>query len=221
MTNDLRTGRLVVPKAAAEARMPHLPEHSTRLHFQLTDGAGAFWVSSYSFWLNGTSRMYLLDGLKPALQALGCAAGDLITFSYLRTPHAERNDLDCPNDLLLVESRRNPAMAGRTGKNQAQQRNVHGSGSAPHSNGSARRGSHSGVLREQASDWPEYHQRPIPDGIFRGAPPALLSHTGKILTTGTSWVVILDLAGEAFAAYFSTAEAAMQALPMIELHAAA
>ena len=65
-------------------------------------GPGPSGSPDYSFWLNGTSRMYLLDGLKPALQALGCAAGDLITFSYLRTPHAERNDLDCPNDLLLV-----------------------------------------------------------------------------------------------------------------------
>ncbi|EOA16061.1 hypothetical protein CARUB_v10004194mg [Capsella rubella] len=75
-----RIGRLVLPKACAEAYFPpiSLPEG---LPLKIQDIKGKEWVFQFRFWPNNNSRMYVLEGVTPCIQSMQLQAGDTVTFS--------------------------------------------------------------------------------------------------------------------------------------------
>ncbi|XP_024388646.1 B3 domain-containing transcription repressor VAL2 isoform X1 [Physcomitrium patens] len=77
-----RIGRLVLPKACAEAYFPpiHQPEG---LPLRIQDVTGRDWVFQFRFWPNNNSRMYVLEGVTPCIQSMKLHAGDTVTFSRL------------------------------------------------------------------------------------------------------------------------------------------
>ncbi|CAK9210021.1 unnamed protein product [Sphagnum troendelagicum] len=77
-----RIGRLVLPKACAEAYFPpiHQPEG---LPLKIQDVTGKEWVFQFRFWPNNNSRMYVLEGVTPCIQSMRLQAGDTVTFSRL------------------------------------------------------------------------------------------------------------------------------------------
>ncbi|TKY56608.1 B3 domain-containing transcription repressor VAL2 [Spatholobus suberectus] len=77
-----RIGRLVLPKSCAEAYFPPISE-SEGLPLQIQDVKGNEWTFQFRFWPNNNSRMYVLEGVTPCIQALQLNAGDTVTFSRI------------------------------------------------------------------------------------------------------------------------------------------
>jgi len=77
-----RIGRLVLPKACAEAYFPSISQpEGVPLKFQ--DANGKDWVFQFRFWPNNNSRMYVLEGVTTYIQSMQLQAGDTVTFSRL------------------------------------------------------------------------------------------------------------------------------------------
>lgn len=77
-----RIGRLVLPKACAEAYFPPISQPEG-LPLKIQDISGKDWVFQFRFWPNNNSRMYVLEGVTPCIQSMSLQAGDTVTFSRL------------------------------------------------------------------------------------------------------------------------------------------
>lgn len=77
-----RIGRLVLPKACAEAYFPPISQ-AEGLPIKIQDVKGKEWVFQFRFWPNNNSRMYVLEGVTPCIQSMQLQAGDTVTFSRL------------------------------------------------------------------------------------------------------------------------------------------
>ncbi|XP_068645936.1 B3 domain-containing protein Os07g0679700-like isoform X2 [Aristolochia californica] len=77
-----RIGRLVLPKACAEAYFPPISQPEG-LPLKIQDAKGKDWVFQFRFWPNNNSRMYVLEGVTPCIQSMQLQAGDTVTFSRL------------------------------------------------------------------------------------------------------------------------------------------
>ncbi|XP_073044570.1 B3 domain-containing transcription repressor VAL2-like isoform X2 [Primulina eburnea] len=77
-----RIGRLVLPKACAEAYFP-LISQPEGLPLRIQDVKGNEWVFQFRFWPNNNSRMYVLEGVTPCIQSMQLQAGDTVTFSRI------------------------------------------------------------------------------------------------------------------------------------------
>ncbi|KAK9734271.1 hypothetical protein RND81_04G127600 [Saponaria officinalis] len=75
-----RIGRLVLPKACAEAYFPPISQ-AEGLPIKIQDVKGKEWVFQFRFWPNNNSRMYVLEGVTPCIQSMQLQAGDTVTFS--------------------------------------------------------------------------------------------------------------------------------------------
>ncbi|CAN4126263.1 unnamed protein product [Withania somnifera] len=75
-----RIGRLVLPKACAEAYFPPISQPEG-LPLRIQDVKGKEWVFQFRFWPNNNSRMYVLEGVTPCIQSMLLQAGDTVTFS--------------------------------------------------------------------------------------------------------------------------------------------
>ncbi|VAH42199.1 unnamed protein product [Triticum turgidum subsp. durum] len=70
-----RIGRLVLPKACAEAYFPPISQPEGR-PLTIQDAKGKEWHFQFRFWPNNNSRMYVLEGVTPCIQSLQLQAGD-------------------------------------------------------------------------------------------------------------------------------------------------
>ncbi|KAM1602139.1 hypothetical protein ACFX1Z_028884 [Malus domestica] len=77
-----RIGRLVLPKACAEAYFPPISQ-SEGLPIRIQDVKGNEWTFQFRFWPNNNSRMYVLEGVTPCIQSMQLQAGDTVTFSRI------------------------------------------------------------------------------------------------------------------------------------------
>ncbi|XWS71952.1 hypothetical protein CRYUN_Cryun03dG0182800 [Craigia yunnanensis] len=77
-----RIGRLVLPKACAEAYFPPISQ-SEGLPLRIQDVKGKEWTFQFRFWPNNNSRMYVLEGVTPCIQSMQLRAGDTVTFSRI------------------------------------------------------------------------------------------------------------------------------------------
>ncbi|XP_018681987.2 B3 domain-containing protein Os07g0679700 isoform X1 [Musa acuminata AAA Group] len=77
-----RIGRLVLPKACAEAYFPHISQPEG-VPLTIQDTKGKEWHFQFRFWPNNNSRMYVLEGVTPCIQSLQLQAGDTVTFSRI------------------------------------------------------------------------------------------------------------------------------------------
>ncbi|KAF8402487.1 hypothetical protein HHK36_010572 [Tetracentron sinense] len=77
-----RIGRLVLPKACAEAYFPSISQPEG-LPLRIQDVKGKEWVFQFRFWPNNNSRMYVLEGVTPCIQSMQLQAGDTVTFSRI------------------------------------------------------------------------------------------------------------------------------------------
>ncbi|XAR58833.1 hypothetical protein NMG60_11014387 [Bertholletia excelsa] len=77
-----RIGRLVLPKACAEAYFPPISQ-SDGVPIKIQDITGKEWTFQFRFWPNNNSRMYVLEGVTPCIQNMQLQAGDTVIFSRL------------------------------------------------------------------------------------------------------------------------------------------
>ncbi|KAF5782464.1 putative transcription factor & chromatin remodeling CW-Zn-B3/VAL family [Helianthus annuus] len=77
-----RIGRLVLPKACAEAYFPPISQPEG-LPLKIRDVKGKDWLFQFRFWPNNNSRMYVLEGVTPCIQSMRLQAGDTVTFSRM------------------------------------------------------------------------------------------------------------------------------------------
>ncbi|EOA26594.1 hypothetical protein CARUB_v10022654mg [Capsella rubella] len=75
-----RIGRLVLPKACAEAYFPPISQ-SEGIPLKIQDVKGKEWTFQFRYWPNNNSRMYVLEGVTPCIQSMMLQAGDTVTFS--------------------------------------------------------------------------------------------------------------------------------------------
>ncbi|XP_010414264.1 PREDICTED: B3 domain-containing transcription repressor VAL1 [Camelina sativa] len=75
-----RIGRLVLPKACAEAYFPPISQ-SEGIPLKIQDVKGKEWTFQFRYWPNNNSRMYVLEGVTPCIQSMLLQAGDTVTFS--------------------------------------------------------------------------------------------------------------------------------------------
>ncbi|RRT50830.1 hypothetical protein B296_00049767 [Ensete ventricosum] len=84
-----RIGRLVLPKKCAEVSLPRVIWTSVAkqayfptisqpegLPLKVQDASGKDWVFQFRYWPNNNSRMYVLEGVTPCIQAMQLQAGD-------------------------------------------------------------------------------------------------------------------------------------------------
>ncbi|XP_071741871.1 B3 domain-containing protein Os07g0679700-like isoform X1 [Rutidosis leptorrhynchoides] len=89
-----RIGRLVLPKACAEAYFPPISQPEG-IPLRIQDVKGKEWLFQFRFWPNNNSRMYVLEGVTPCIQSMQLKAGDTVTFSRME-----------PDGKLLIGSRK-------------------------------------------------------------------------------------------------------------------
>ncbi|KAI7982703.1 B3 domain-containing transcription repressor VAL2 [Camellia lanceoleosa] len=77
-----RIGRVVLPKACAEAYFPSISQ-SEGIPIKIQDIKGKEWTFQFRFWPNNKSRMYVLEGINPCIQNMELQAGDIVTFSRI------------------------------------------------------------------------------------------------------------------------------------------
>ncbi|XP_042472786.1 B3 domain-containing protein Os07g0563300-like isoform X2 [Zingiber officinale] len=77
-----RIGRLVLPKKCAEVYFPTISQPEG-LPLKVQDTSGRSWTFQFRFWPNNNSRMYVLEGVTPCIQAMQLQAGDTVTFSRI------------------------------------------------------------------------------------------------------------------------------------------
>ncbi|KAL7172999.1 hypothetical protein ACSBR2_032462 [Camellia fascicularis] len=77
-----RIGRVVLPKACAEAYFPPISQ-SEGIPIKIQDIKGKEWTFQFRFWPNNKSRMYVLEGINPCIQNMELQAGDIVTFSWI------------------------------------------------------------------------------------------------------------------------------------------
>ncbi|XP_057814734.1 B3 domain-containing transcription repressor VAL2 isoform X1 [Cryptomeria japonica] len=77
-----RIGRLVLPKACAEAYFPPISQPEG-VPLAVQDAKGKDWVFQFRYWPNNNSRMYVLEGVTQCIQAMQLQAGDTVTFSRM------------------------------------------------------------------------------------------------------------------------------------------
>ncbi|KAH7436185.1 hypothetical protein KP509_05G007100 [Ceratopteris richardii] len=77
-----KVGRLVLPKACAEAYFPPISQPEG-VPLAVQDIIGKEWVFQFRFWPNNNSRMYVLEGITPCIQSMHLQAGDTVIFSRL------------------------------------------------------------------------------------------------------------------------------------------
>ncbi|XP_042437534.1 B3 domain-containing protein Os07g0563300-like [Zingiber officinale] len=77
-----RIGRLVLPKKCAEVYFPTISQPEG-LPLKVQDTSGRNWTFQFRFWPNNNSRMYVLEGVTPCIQAMQLQAGDTVTFSRI------------------------------------------------------------------------------------------------------------------------------------------
>ncbi|KAL7113810.1 hypothetical protein ACP275_04G082400 [Erythranthe tilingii] len=77
-----RIGRLVLPKACAEAYFPPINQ-SEGIPINIQDIKGKEWLFQFRFWPNNNSRMYVLEGVTPCIQNMQVQAGDTVIFSRI------------------------------------------------------------------------------------------------------------------------------------------
>lgn len=94
-----RIGRLVLPKACAEAYFPAI-DQSEGLPIKIRDIKGKEWTFQFRFWPNNNSRMYVLEGVTPCIQNMQLQAGDTVIFSRLD-----------PEEKLIIGCRKAPISA--------------------------------------------------------------------------------------------------------------
>ncbi|XP_011098358.1 B3 domain-containing protein Os07g0563300-like isoform X1 [Sesamum indicum] len=76
---DLKLARLIIPKRCAEAFFPDISAlHGLRIKIQDTEGNE--WEFHYRYWLNGGSRIYVLEGLRDYMVSKKWQPGDTVTF---------------------------------------------------------------------------------------------------------------------------------------------
>ncbi|XP_051142550.1 B3 domain-containing transcription repressor VAL1-like [Andrographis paniculata] len=75
-----RIGRLVLPKACAEAYFPAINQ-SEGIPIKIQDVTSKEWTFQFRFWPNNNSRMYVLEGVTPCIQNMNLQAGDTVIFS--------------------------------------------------------------------------------------------------------------------------------------------
>ncbi|KAL8516447.1 hypothetical protein ACS0TY_014923 [Phlomoides rotata] len=103
-----RIGRLVLPKACAEAYFPTINQ-SEGIPIRIQDIKGKEWTFQFRFWPNNNSRMYVLEGVTPCIQCMQLQAGDTVIFSR-RDPGGQLvigcrkaiNNVDVQDSLALV-----------------------------------------------------------------------------------------------------------------------
>ncbi|KAJ0809476.1 putative transcription factor C2C2-GATA family [Helianthus annuus] len=94
-----RIGRLVLPKACAEAYFPPINQ-SEGVPLKIRDIKGKEWTFQFRFWPNNNSRMYVLEGVTPCIQNMQLQAGDTVIFSRLD-----------PEDKLVIGCRKATVLA--------------------------------------------------------------------------------------------------------------
>ncbi|KAI3829955.1 hypothetical protein L1987_04087 [Smallanthus sonchifolius] len=94
-----RIGRLVLPKACAEAYFPPIYQ-SEGVPLTIRDIKGKEWTFQFRFWPNNNSRMYVLEGVTPCIQNMQLQAGDTVIFSRLE-----------PEDKLVIGCRKATVLA--------------------------------------------------------------------------------------------------------------
>ncbi|GFP78573.1 b3 domain-containing transcription repressor val2 [Phtheirospermum japonicum] len=71
--SDLKLARLIIPKRCAEAFFPDI-SGLNGLRIKIQDTEGNEWEFQYRYWLNGGSRIYVLEGLRDIMVSKKMAA---------------------------------------------------------------------------------------------------------------------------------------------------
>ncbi|KAL6544395.1 hypothetical protein OROMI_023257 [Orobanche minor] len=113
---DLKLARLIIPKRCAEAFFPDISGlHGLRIKIQ--DIEGNEWEFHYRYWLNGGSRIYVLEGLQDYMVSKKWQPGDtgyvLSSGTSGKGGNGNKKDL-CWLAFSLKAFHQNPARKGKT-----------------------------------------------------------------------------------------------------------
>ncbi|KAI5078065.1 hypothetical protein GOP47_0007889 [Adiantum capillus-veneris] len=108
-----KVGRLVLPKACAEAYFPPISQPEG-VPLIVQDINGKEWVFQFRFWPNNNSRMYVLEGITPCIQSMNLQAGDTVIFSRLDPEGKLVMGCRRAPNISISEENQKPMTAGST-----------------------------------------------------------------------------------------------------------
>ncbi|KAL6778828.1 hypothetical protein ACKKBF_B04455 [Auxenochlorella protothecoides x Auxenochlorella symbiontica] len=167
----------------------------------------------FRFWINNASRMYLLENTQDVLNRYAMQAGDVLIFS--RSPEGQY--CVCGRQGTKEDVSRYQKTATKRLTEGASSKRGGKTSKQPHTDlarTKRMKSKHeaSQVQSVYSSYWSGYSLPPRRDGVFRAVPNASGHETGKVMAQCGCWTAIVDLCGEAFQAFFETAESAAEAL---------
>ncbi|PIN17990.1 hypothetical protein CDL12_09346 [Handroanthus impetiginosus] len=96
---DLKLARLIIPKRCAETFFPDLSGlHGLHIKIQYIEGNE--WEFHYRYWINGGSRIYVLEGLRDYLVSKQWQPGDTESSSKVKWKIGERAKLQLDNVIM-------------------------------------------------------------------------------------------------------------------------
>ncbi|KAK9809085.1 hypothetical protein WJX72_009181 [[Myrmecia] bisecta] len=181
-SSDVTTGRrIVIPKAHAEQYLPSC-EQPDGVHVTAHDRDNNQYELRLRFWINNSSRMYLLEGTQALQQRHDMQAGDVVVFATM------------PDGSWLIDARKGTVEDTAKRRIRRQTRMLSGEGRP-------------GTPMDQLS-----MQAPLTDGVFRAMPDGDQSFAaGKVTIQNGCWTAIVNIAGELYQAFFDSQDAAVVA----------
>lgn len=209
------SGRLVIPRAVAEAHFPHLDDPSG-VRLPLVDVFGKIKHFKYRFWINNSSRMYIIEGTQALQKMFKLNVGDVLMFAK-----------DTSNTIFVGGRKGTRSDVFRKPPTRKKKDAADGSEKKSRKDGGAKEKksrpkpvsvSYTPQMKTLTKEeqeiansytyWNAISYPPRNDGVFRAVPATCLRQPDQVSIQFGMWCVTVTLAGEQFQGFFDSKEAA-------------
>lgn len=220
-------GRVVIPKAVAEAHFPPLADPSGTV-LKLIDVFGTTRGLRFRFWVNNNSRMYIVEGTLQLLKTFKLNVGDVLMFAK----DTSGQIFVCGRKGTKDDTFRKPPSHTRKVKRKYREsKREYVKEEYPTSIPGgpvvgAKYTTLHGKMRPLSNDeqelsgaytyWNGLSFPPRSDGVFRAVPMTRLREPDQVSVQYGMWCATVTLAGEQYQAFFDSRDAAAAALTAAE-----
>ncbi|KAI8113044.1 hypothetical protein M9435_003050 [Picochlorum sp. BPE23] len=236
------TGRIVIPKAIAESHFPSLNDPSEGVVLRVIDVFGTTRGVKFRFWVNNSSRMYIVEGTRFLLQAFKLSVGDVIMFAkdtegqiYVCGRKGTKDDMFRKPPSFTRKKK--PKIADGSSKEGKDKGNGHRREKTKASTSPSREQDYSKDTMEKSAParhkvrtlthaeteldgsyvyWNGQSFPPRADGVFRAVSITRVRQPDQVSVQFGMWCATVTLAGEQYQAFFDSKDASVAALSTAE-----
>lgn len=235
------TGRIVIPKAIAESHFPSLNEPSDGVVLRVIDVFGKTRGVKFRFWVNNSSRMYIVEGTKYLLQTFKLNVGDVIMFAkdtegqiYVCGRKGTKDDMfrkppsfTRKKKAKMTEGLPKEQRDRGNGRREKRKTSTSSSREQDYSRDVIDKGAQNRkkvrTLTHEETEldgsyvyWNGQSFPPRADGVFRAVSINRMRQPDQVSVQFGMWCATVTLAGEQFQAFFDSKDASQAALAAAE-----